>query len=216
MWCSAGLNVCAYPFPLKVEPIPRSIPCNSRATPFILILLKKEKSWLSGQKESSRYEKTDGFYTHYTYCVGTCCGCIFGTAYGPKLMATYDLDPPFCDTYKDGGYCYFFVQSDAHYCFNGNGQQELERLAPRFDISQLDVNRYDYVVAVNCRIRSIRYSYGSAYKTMSVGIDTYVADADLTKTQDDSIRVYRMKKVNIDYDYKKYGSIGTDFRVAEE
>ena len=134
----------------------------------------------------------------------------------PKLMATYDLEPPFCDTYKDGGYFYFFVQSDAHYCFNGNGQQELERLAPRFDISQLDVNRYDYVVAVNCRIRSIRYSYGSAYKTMSVGIDTYVADADLTKTQDDSVRVYRMKKVNIDYDYKKYGSIGTDFRVAEE
>lgn len=134
----------------------------------------------------------------------------------PKLMATYDLEPPFCDTYKGGGYCYFFVQSDAHYCFNGNGQQELERLAPQFDISQLDVNRYDYVVAVNCRIRSIRYSYGSAYKTMSVGIDTYVADADLTKTQDDSVRVYRMKKVNIDYDYKKYGSIGTDFRVAEE
>ena len=105
----------------------------------------------------------------------------------PKLMATYDLEPPFCDTYKDGGYCYFFVQSDTH-----------------------------YVVAVNCRIRSIRYSYGSAYKTMSVGIDTYIADADLTKTQDDSVRVYRMKKVNIDYDYKKYGSIGTDFRVAEE
>lgn len=131
-------------------------------------------------------------------------------------MATYDLKPPFCDTYKDGGYCYFFVQSDAHYCFNGNGQQELERLAPQFEISQLDVNRYDYVVAVNCRIRSICYSYGSAYKTMSVGIDTYVADADLTKTQDDSVRVYRMKKVNIDYDYKKYGSIGTDFRVAEE
>lgn len=92
----------------------------------------------------------------------------------------------------------------------------MQRLAPQFDISQLDVNRYDYVVAVNCRIRSIRYSYGSAYKTMSVGIDTYVADADLTKTQDDSVRVYRMKKVNIDYDYKKYGSIGTDFRVAEE
>ena len=134
----------------------------------------------------------------------------------PKLIATYDLEPPFSDTYKDGGYCYFFVQSDTHYCFNGNGQQELQRLAPQFDISQLDVNRYDYVVAVNCRIRSIRYSYGSAYKTMSVGIDTYVADADLTKTQDDSVRVYRMKKVNIDYDYKKYGSIGTDFRVAEE
>lgn len=134
----------------------------------------------------------------------------------PKLIATYDLEPPFSDTYKDGGYCYFFVQSDTHYCFNGNGQQELQRLAPQFDISQLDVNRYDYVVAVNCRIRSIRYSYGSAYKTMSVGIDTYIADADLTKTQDDSIRVYRMKKVNIDYDYKKYGSIGTDFRVAEE
>ena len=134
----------------------------------------------------------------------------------PKLIATYDLEPPFSDTYKDGGYCYFFVQSDTHYCFNGNGQQELQRLAPQFDISQLDVNRYDYVVAVNCRIRSIRYSYGSAYKTMSVGIDTYIADADLTKTQDDSIRVYRMKKVNIDYDYKKYGSTGTDFRVAEE
>ncbi len=206
-------------FPLRVEPIPRSIPCDLRATPFILILSKKKNLGYPVKRGAIIVKKRRAFISIILVALVFVVGAFAFVAphtVKPKLMATYDLEPPFCDTYKDGGYCYFFVQSDAHYYFNGNGQQEFERLAPRFDISQLDVNRYDYVVAVNCRIRSIRYGYGSAYKTMSVGIDAYIADADLTKTQDDTIRIYRMKKVNIDYDYKKYGSIGTDFRVAEE
>ena len=175
--------MCAYPFPLKVELIPRSIPCNSRATPFILILLKKKNLGYSVKRGAVVMKKRRAFISIILVALVLVVGAFVAPQkVKPKLMATYDLEPPFCDTYKDGGYCYFFVQSDAHYCFNGNGQQELERLAPQFDISQLDVNRYDYVVAVNCRIRSIRYSYGSAYKTMSVGIETYVADADVTKT----------------------------------
>ena len=51
-------------------------------------------------------------------------------------------------------------------------------------------------------------------KTMSLGIDTYIADADLTKTHDNTVRIYKTKKVNIDYDYKKYGPIGTDFEIV--
>ena len=43
VWRAAGLNMRAYPFPLKAEPIPRSIPCNSRVASFILALLQERK-----------------------------------------------------------------------------------------------------------------------------------------------------------------------------
>ena len=50
---------------------------------------------------------------------------------------------------------------------------------------------------------------------MTIGIDTYISDPNLIKTHDEKVRIYRMKKVNIDYDFKKYGPHGTDFEVAE-
>lgn len=126
----------------------------------------------------------------------------------PNLIEEYALNQTL---YEENEYCYFFVQSDEHYCFNGNGLEELKIYAPKFDVSKLNTDNYNYIVAINCEINSISYSYKTAYKTMSLGIDTYIADADLMKTYDDTVRIYKMKKLNIDYDYKKYGPIGTYF-----
>lgn len=132
----------------------------------------------------------------------------------PSLMEEYNLEQEMSNVYGEEGYCYFFVQSDEHYCFNGNGTEELKLYAPEFNLSNLDTNNYNYIVAINCKINSLNYGYKTAYKTMSLGIDTYIADADLTKTHDNTVRIYKMKKVNIDYDYKKYGPIGTDFEIV--
>lgn len=134
------------------------------------------------------------------------------------ILKTYTVFPSLIEEYsfeetlfEKEGYCYFFVQSDKHYCFNGNGLEELKTYAPKCNVLELDTDNYNYIVAVNCKINSIRYSYKTAYKTMSLGIDTYIADADLTKTHDNTVRIYKMKNVNIDYDYEKYGPIGTNF-----
>lgn len=137
------------------------------------------------------------------------------TTINPELIEEYNLKQEFFDVYGEDGYCYFFVQSDEHYCFNGNGIDELKLYAPEFDILRIDTNNYNYIIAINCKINSLSYGYKSAYKTMTIGIDTYISDPDLIKTHDEKVRIYRMKKVNIDYDFKKYGSHGTDFEIAE-
>ncbi len=133
----------------------------------------------------------------------------------PRLMDEYKLEQT-TDLYEIGGYSYFFVQSDEHYCFNGNGLLPLKYYAPECDASKLDTDKYNYIVAINCEISSISYSYKTAYRTMTFGIDTYIADADLTKTYDNTVRIYKMKKVNIDYDYQKYGIIGANFEDADK
>ncbi|MGN0520995.1 MAG: hypothetical protein ACI4IQ_00005 [Eubacterium sp.] len=130
----------------------------------------------------------------------------------PSLIEEYSFEQAI---FEKDGYCYFFVQSDKHYCFNGNGLEELKIYAPKYNVSELDTDNYNYIVAINCEIDSISYSYKTAYKTMSLGIDTYIADADLTKTHDNTVRIYKMKNVNIDYDYKKYGPIGTNFEIIK-
>lgn len=132
----------------------------------------------------------------------------------PKLIMEYTLDEKNCDIYGENGYCYFFVQNNRHYCFNGDGIEEFKMLVPKFDFSTLDLHNYNYIVAINCEINSLSYSYKTAYKTMSVGINTYIANANLTKTHDNSVRIYTMKSVNIDYDFFKYGSPGTDFDTS--
>lgn len=134
------------------------------------------------------------------------------TTINPELIEEYNLKQEFIDVYGDDGYCYFFVQSDEHYCFNGNGIDEIKLYAPEFDLSRIDTNKNNYIIAINCKINSLSYSYKSAYKTMSIGIDTYVSNPDLTKTYDNKVRIYIMKKVNIDYDFKKYGPHGVDFQ----
>lgn len=133
----------------------------------------------------------------------------------PSLIQECTLKKEFCDMYGNDGYCYFFVQSDEHYCFNGDGVEELKRYVPQYDVLKLDTDNYNYVVAINCEINSLNYSYKTAYKTTGIGIDTYVADADLIKTHDNTVRIYKMKKINIDYAFKKYGPPGTDFAISE-
>lgn len=133
----------------------------------------------------------------------------------PSLIQEYTLEQEYCETYGKDGYCYFFVQSDEHYCFNGDGVEELKRYVPQYDVSNLDTDNYNYIVAINCEINSLNYSYKTAYKTTGIGIDTYVADADLIKTHDNTVRIYKMKKINIDYAFKKYGPPGTNFAIIQ-
>ncbi len=132
----------------------------------------------------------------------------------PVLIKEYTSEQEIYDTYGDNGYCYFFVQSDKHYCFNGDGVDELKIYAPNFDLSSIDTDKYSYIVAINCEINSLTYSRKTAFHITTFGIDTYISDADLTKTHDSSVRIYKMKKVNIDYNFTKYGPHGTNFEFA--
>lgn len=133
----------------------------------------------------------------------------------PDFLNEYEISKDFSKKHEGlsgkEGYCYFFVQSEEHYCFNGNGIGTLKKYIPDYDISTLDLRKYNYIIAVNCKVKDIKYSRKTAYCRTTFGVDTYVSKANLEKTYDNTVRIYRMKSLNIDYPYLTYGPPGRNF-----
>lgn len=100
---------------------------------------------------------------------------------------------------------YFFIKDDSYQGFY-DGVLRLQEYIPDYDISALNTQEYTYVVSVNCKIEEITYS-GRACKrrTLFVFPDVYTANVTVDNTSDNMLRIYRMKKINIDYDYHNAG-----------
>jgi hypothetical protein len=96
---------------------------------------------------------------------------------------------------------YFFIKDDNN---NGlyNGKQVLKHYISDFDLTKLNTEKYTYLVAVNRKINSVNYNGRNCKLRTSFAFpETYEAIIDSEKTNDSLIRIYRMKKINIDYDY---------------
>lgn len=96
---------------------------------------------------------------------------------------------------------YFFIKSDEYNNFY-DGVELLKQLIPDYDVKQLDTEQFTYVVSVNGTITEINYSGKNCKMRNAIGLPvTYTAFLDYKKTNDDTVRIYKIKKVNIDYDY---------------
>lgn len=100
---------------------------------------------------------------------------------------------------------YFFTKDDSYQGFY-DGVLRLQEYIPDYDISALNIQEYTYVVSFNCKIEEITYSGRVCKRRTILGFpDVYTANVTFDKTSDNVIRIYRMKKINIDYDYHGAG-----------
>lgn len=96
---------------------------------------------------------------------------------------------------------YFFLKDDKYNNFY-NGIELLEYYLPEYDFSQLNVKEYTYLIAVNGEVSSVKYSGKNCNYRTYLGLPyEYKATIDYKPTDDDIIRIYQFKKINIDYDY---------------
>lgn len=123
---------------------------------------------------------------------------IFNHNLTPKLIKEFNAVQ--IDS-SDESFDYFFIKDDKYNGFY-DGINRLKNYLPDFDKTTLDLDRFTYVVAVNGKINQITYS-GRKCKRRTVLIfpDIYTAITDYEKTNDNVIRIYQIKKINIDCDY---------------
>lgn len=96
---------------------------------------------------------------------------------------------------------YFFIKSEKYNNFY-DGFERLKQLSPDYDTQKLDAEHFTYVVSVNGTITEINYSGKNCKRRNAIGLPkTYTAFLDYEKTNDNTIRIYKIKKVDIDYDY---------------
>lgn len=100
---------------------------------------------------------------------------------------------------------YFFIKDDSYQGFY-DGVLRLQEYIPDYDVSALNTQEYTYVVSFNCKIEGITYSGRECKRrTLFVFPDVYTAHVTFNNTSDNVVRIYRMKKINIDYDYHSAG-----------
>lgn len=96
---------------------------------------------------------------------------------------------------------YFFIKSDEYNNFY-DGFEILKQLSPDYDTQKLDAKHFTYVVSVNGTITEINYSEKNCKMRNVIGLPkTYTAFLDYEKINDNTVRIYKIKKVDIDYDY---------------
>ena len=96
---------------------------------------------------------------------------------------------------------YFFIRSDEYINFY-DGFERLEELIPDYDFEKLYTEQFTYVVSVNGTVNMIKYSGRDCKRRNAIGLPiTYTAFLDYEKTNDNIIRIYKIKKIDIDYDY---------------
>ncbi|MCM1363775.1 MAG: hypothetical protein NC122_01260 [Faecalibacterium sp.] len=96
---------------------------------------------------------------------------------------------------------YFVVKDES---FNGfyDGFEYLSRLLPDYDKEKLDTDNYTYFVSLSRKINLIKYNGSNCKARTYLGFpETYSAIIDCDETMDETIRIYRMRKINIDFDY---------------
>lgn len=97
----------------------------------------------------------------------------------------------------------FFIK-DSYYNNFYDGEKILKEVVSNYDISTLDTKRYTYVVSMNSQIDSISYSGQKCNKRKCMIFPyEYKAETKLKYLNDGKIRIYRLKKINVDYDYHK-------------
>lgn len=95
---------------------------------------------------------------------------------------------------------YFVIKDDVNAFYDGF--ECLEKRLPDYDKAKLDTENYTYFVALNRKIESIKYNGSNCKRrTYFAFPDIYSAIIDCEETNDETVRIYRMKKINIDFDY---------------
>jgi len=96
---------------------------------------------------------------------------------------------------------YFFIKDEDYNGFY-DGKTVLKHYLSEFDFSLLDTEGYTYFVCVGGKLNSIKYNGRKCkLRTYFAFPDEYEAIIDSEVLDDGVIRIYRMKKINIDYDY---------------
>ncbi len=96
---------------------------------------------------------------------------------------------------------YFFIKDEDYNGFY-DGKAILGYYLPEYDLSGLDTDKYTYFVTVEGKIASVKYNgLNCKRRTVFAIPDEYEAIIESEETADGIIRIYRMKKINIDYDY---------------
>lgn len=95
----------------------------------------------------------------------------------------------------------FFIKDSGFSPFY-DGKEFLANCAPNYDKSKLDTEKYTYLITIGRKVKSIKYSGRKCLmRTYFLFPDEYAADIDCEETDDKILRIYRVKKMNIDYDY---------------
>lgn len=115
-----------------------------------------------------------------------------------ELIGEYEYDSSSSYSY---GEKYFFIKDDEYNGFYDGGNL-LGYYLPEEDLSAIDTDRYTYLVSIERIIKSVEYSgLNCKRRGFFVLPDEYEAMIESDETSDGLIRIYRMKKINIDYDY---------------
>ena len=106
---------------------------------------------------------------------------------------------------------YFFIKDEDYNGFY-DGLKVLSYFVPEYDLSKLDTNKYTYIVSVNREIESVKYSgLKCKRRTFVFFPDEYQAEIECSENKHDGmLRIYKMKKINIDYDYHDDNFINYD------
>ncbi|MDE5974445.1 MAG: hypothetical protein K2G73_07230 [Eubacterium sp.] len=96
---------------------------------------------------------------------------------------------------------YFFIK-DSKYNGFYDGAEKLKYLYPCYEFNKLNLDKFTYVVSINGTIESIVYNGRNCKRRTQLGFpDVYTAIVNYSKTNDNIIRIYKIKKINIDYNY---------------
>ena len=78
----------------------------------------------------------------------------------------------------------------------------LEKFSIKTDALELDLQNYTYIVVINYELDSLKYS-ASKTKNRIMGIfpKQYVGIVTLKNFDEDTIRIYKTKRIDIDCDY---------------
>ena len=100
------------------------------------------------------------------------------------------------------GYPRVFVIKDDKYQGFYDGKKLLKQLLPNYNINTLDTVENTYIVSINNEIKSVNYSGRKCTKRTDFGFPyEYILYCNKEYKNDNMVRIYRIPKVNIDYDY---------------
>lgn len=96
---------------------------------------------------------------------------------------------------------YFFIKdSDFNGFYDGIGR--LKHFVPQFQEQNINTEEFTYIVVINGNLKNISYNFNKCKKRNAIGFPSvYSALIEYEKTDDNVLRIYKIKKINIDYDY---------------
>lgn len=98
-------------------------------------------------------------------------------------------------------YTHYYFIKDSKYSSWYDGEERFKESFPNYDFSKLDTKKYTYLVLFSGNLNSVKYSGKNCKQRTFIFPYEYTAFVDADKTGDGSVKIYRMKKINIEYDY---------------